>query len=480
MSLSFHPLDPPTPDEIAAAGTTVKTYAVEQLGLKAFKITNVYLKEPEKNAVIEYLRWPGGAANKPTSKIERQVEVHVVDAVGGRAYEIYVTLPPSAAQPTVVETVLLPEGVQPAITVEELEKAEENLRKSPKVTEVLKEIGVEPHQLYADGWSVGWDTRFPGRRLQEAYCYARFGSPDDNQYAHPLDFAPVLDSNTGEVLSIDFPPMRTQGPHRDLSTSSTSAPPPVGFNKLDPGLRPRYGPPRQKHEWHPKMVQKPDNSSPNGFRDDLKPIQITQPEGVSFVRSGNLLEWQKWKVHVGFHPREGIVLSTISYKDSEAPGASLKDPEERPLFYRASLAEMVVPYSHPDYPWYKKFAFDVGEYGLGMLSNSLSLGCDCQGAIEYMDGHLVQHDGTVRTVKNAVCIHEEDAGTAWTHADFRPNGLRATVRQRKLVISSVYTVANYEYKVCQPSLCYIHLERLLTIMMCSGILGVLPRRYMGL
>lgn len=49
-----------------------------------------------------------------------------------------------------------------------------------------------------------------------------------------------------------------------------------------------------------------------------------------------------------------------------------------------SLTEMVVPYAAPEFPHPRKFAFDVGEYGMGMLSNSLSLGCDCLGEIHYL------------------------------------------------------------------------------------------------
>jgi primary-amine oxidase len=39
-------------------------------------------------------------------------------------------------------------------------------------------------------------------------------------------------------------------------------------------------------------------------RDDLKPLIISQPEGVSFKMDGNEIEWQKWKMHIGFHYRE--------------------------------------------------------------------------------------------------------------------------------------------------------------------------------
>lgn len=80
------------------------------------------------------------------------------------------------------------------------------------------------------------------------------------------------------------------------------------------------------------------------------------------------------------------------------------------------------------------------------MANSLSLGCDCVGSIEYMDGFVSKHDGTVETIKNAICIHEEDAGLLWKHTDYRPGGRAHNVRNRKLVLSMVCTVANYEYQ----------------------------------
>jgi primary-amine oxidase len=39
-------------------------------------------------------------------------------------------------------------------------------------------------------------------------------------------------------------------------------------------------------------------------------------------------------MHISFTHREGIAISTITYND---------DGEIRPLFYRLSLAEMIVP-----------------------------------------------------------------------------------------------------------------------------------------
>lgn len=58
-------------------------------------------------------------------------------------------------------------------------------------------------------------------------------------------------------------------------------------------------------------------------------------------------------------------------------------------------------------------------------------------------GSYAAPDGRAIEVKNAICIHEEDAGVLWKHTDFRPGGRSRTVRSRRLVISMVCTVANY-------------------------------------
>ena len=356
-SLPFHPLDPPTSDEISLAASAVKQHLITALSVKAFKICTVFLHEPPKAAVIEAIRFPGGTASQSNgAQIKRQVEVHAIDQVSGAVYEIIVTLPPSASSPEIASCTKLPEGVQPGITPEELCLAEENVRLCPQVVEAAAKIGVKPEQIYADGWSIGWDERFPGKRLQQALLYARFDGPHSNLYAHPLDFYPVLDSNTGEVLAIDFTPHRINGPGKDQSTEVTTAPPTEG-SFTEPTTRERIPPPQARYEYLPGSV-KDMQGNPLKMRDDLKPLHVVQPEGVSFKRDGNVIEWQKWKFHVGFHPREGMVLSAISYKDTEAEGATPDSPVERSLFYRISFSEMVVPYGQPDYPHYKKFAFD--------------------------------------------------------------------------------------------------------------------------
>ena len=48
-------------------------------------------------------------------------------------------------------------------------------------------------------------------------------------------------------------------------------------------------------------------------RTPYKPLNIVQPEGVSFKLVGRRLEWDRWSVLVGFNSREGLTLHDISY-----------------------------------------------------------------------------------------------------------------------------------------------------------------------
>jgi len=73
-------------------------------------------------------------------------------------------------------------------------------------------------------------------------------------------------------------------------------------------------------------------------RTDLKPLDIVQPEGPSFIVEEDNVYWQKWRFRVGFTETEGLVLHQISYDD---------EGETRPIIWRASCVEMVVPYGDP-------------------------------------------------------------------------------------------------------------------------------------
>ena len=104
---------------------------------------------------------------------------------------------------------------------------------------------------------------------------------------------------------------------------------------------------------------------------------------------------------------------------------------------------MVVPYGDPKFRYWQTY-FDCGEYLVGKWANSLELGCDCLGEIAYLDATVTGDSGEPRTIRNAICIHEEDFGILWKHTDIF-NGSAQSRRQRRLVVSFFATIGNYDY-----------------------------------
>ncbi|KAG9049364.1 hypothetical protein FS837_010578, partial [Tulasnella sp. UAMH 9824] len=438
-----HPLDALTPDEISLVSLAVRQHvASERKDIKAVKFINSSIIAPLKRDVLAFLGIPvePGVKSEPVNgPLARRAETDFLDPVTGNNYNATLTLSTDKKAWVVDEIETLPEGTQPQITVEELIECDELVRKDETVLKLAAEVGVSPEQLCADGWSIGWDDRWPtAKRIQQCLLYARY-APHSNLYAHPLDFIPVVDVNAKKVIHIDFPPHRLDG---DKLSAKSTAPPSPDEDALKASGRTRLPPPLQKAEYLPDLVDEATKAKP--APDPLKPLHVVQPEGVSFkVTGGSVLEWQNWRMHVAFSGREGIAISTVTWNDGGVV---------RPIFYRLSLAEMVVPYAAPEHPHPRKFAFDVGEYGMGTQANELSLGCDCLGTIhylagpfKYLPGAFVGHDGKPIVLKQAICIHEEDNGLLWKHTDYRVGGRAHAVRSRRLVISMVCTVANYEY-----------------------------------
>jgi len=172
------------------------------------------------------------------------------------------------------------------------------------------------------------------------------------------------------------------------------------------------------------------------LREGLKPIVITQPEGVSFNIEGNEMSWQNWNFRIGYNAREGLTIHQVSYKDKE---------KVRPVLYRASVAEMVVNYGDTSASRNWINYFDAGEYQFGRFANSLKLGCDCLGEIVYKDVTFADDFGNPVTVQNGICIHEEDYGVLWKHTDPFNTEIGDVRRQRRLVVSCFLTAGNYDY-----------------------------------
>lgn len=348
---------------------------------ESFRFVSVELREPAKSAL------------KSGTTVPREADAVLINRDGGAAYEAIVDI----AAERVTSWIELPGGTQPPIMLDEFDECEVNCKADPRVVEALAGRGMTDLDLVCiEPWSAGYfGVDAEGRRLMRALVFTRL-DPDDSPYAHPAENLVIIyDLNSGEVVEIE-----------------------------DNGFIPV---PKASGNYLPQYVGAP--------RTDIKPISITQPEGASFTVTGNHVQWANWSFRVGFTPREGLVLHQLRFKDKET---------DRPVINRASLVEMVVPYGDPTPVQAKKNAFDAGEYNIGVMANSLKLGCDCLGEIQYFDGIVADSHGNPMTIKNAICMHEEDDSIMWKHFDFRNNSSEVR-RSRKLVISFIATVANYEY-----------------------------------
>jgi len=371
----------------------------------------------------------------------RAADVLTLDPSTGLATEHVVSLSVAAGDgkkiaAQIVSSVTLPAGVQPMLTPDDCDLAEQIVQQSPEVAELLKKrcgsetLDVAKH-IACDPWSVhfacdeertkllNWrkangddDSGNIPARLVQTFLYQRqLGDGlEDNHYAHPIDILPVVDLNARKVVHVD-------GIDENADDSSTKLRLPI---------------PTQSVNYHRDLLSTNSYLQSTWRHDTLKALNVVQPDGPSFrVSSENVVDWQKWSIQVDFNYREGLVLKDVSF-------------DGRPVLKRASLVEMAVPYGDPHPPYTRKCAFDTGDYGLGYCANSLELGCDCLGRIHYFDATLVDCDGNPVVKPKVVCMHEEDNGLLWKHVEYR-NGHNESRRSRELVLSFIATVVNYEY-----------------------------------
>lgn len=374
------PFDPLSPDELRRTVDLVRRHGNFSYPMR---FASVMLVEPRKRDVV------AGA------ETARAAEVLLLDGARRMTLRVHVDL--DAGRVTAWED--LPDQ-QPAITLDEFVDIEIETKAHPDVQEALRKRGLDLQQralVMVDPWSPG-NFGYPeeqGRRVGRGIFYMR-SQNDDNQYAHPIDgLVALLDLDTLELIGLEDEEV--------------------------------YPVPMDDANYAEKFIE--------SFRDDIKPLDITQPDGASFTVEGWMVSWQKWSFHVGFNQREGLVLHDIRYRDGE---------NDRPIMYRASLAEMTVPYGDTSLMQRRKNAFDAGEYGLGACANALELGCDCLGEIYYFSSATVNASGELEPRNNAICLHEEDAGILWKHYDQRTDKTEVR-RSRRLVISFIATIGNYEY-----------------------------------
>lgn len=325
--------------------------------------------------------------------VHRQARGLVVDRSDGTSWDVVVDLDTKSVLRS--EKVLA--GAAPVLT-EEFMTIGAKIKEDPRYQAALAKRGITDLTLVQiDPWAISNVPEVDASvgRLCSSVSYVRHFE-DDNGYAHPIEgVVAIADLTTGEVLEV-----------------------------FDYGVKP--------------MNEECANYTPEfhePLRTDIAPLTITQPNGPGFQVNGHEITWQRWRMNAFLLPIEGLVLQGVEFRDGD---------EWRSVMHRGGLSEMVVPYGEtaPNHLW--RCAFDAGEFGIGKLANSLTLGCDCLGEIVYMDAVLASETGEPEVIHNAICIHEEDDGILWKHTDWVTDKVEVR-RSRRLVVSSISTIGNYEY-----------------------------------
>ena len=380
-----HPLDPLSAAEIAATTDVVRAHTGFATLSADTRFITMELAEPDKAAV---LAWGAGGARP-----ERIADVVMLDRGSEASVEASVSLDSESVISWRVRT-----DIQPMAVVGELMEAEDLVRDDPRFRDAMARRGITDFStVQVDAWPAGHfgGEGEDGIRLGRAVAFVR-PNPGDSEWAHPVDgVIALIDLNKLEVLRVDDHGVVPIPPESGNFDAAAGAP----------------------------------------LRHDIAPLEITQPDGPGFSVDGRVVRWQRWQVHVGFTPREGLVLNQVGYED----GGRL-----RSILHRASLSEMVVPYGDPSPTHYFKNAFDAGENGVGLAASPLTRGCDCLGEIVYLDADVSDSDGAPVHIPNAICLHEEDVGVLWRHIEWR-DGRGEVRRSRRLVISSFSAIGNYDY-----------------------------------
>ncbi len=391
-----HPLDPLDASEIARAVQILRHAGTATPGARFASVTlNEPLKDEAAFPAPDHLVAAQPAGPGPTAAIPREAFAVWREPRQHATCEAVVSLTAGS----VLSSRSVPDAQAPLMPAEFAE-CEIVTRADPRIRAGLERRGItDPGRVRVEAWGIGTYAAPEEARRRLAWTLLFYRDrPDDNPYAKPVDgLHAIVDLDDMTVLRVE-----------DL-----------GVVPLPPGsgayAASRVGP----------------------LRDDLRPLEIIQPQGPSFEVRGWEVRWQRWRLRLGFNAREGLVLHTVGYEDQGTV---------RPVLWRASVAELFIPYADPRpyHGW--RNAFDIGECGIGILANSLELGCDCLGEIRYLDVDLAGGNGEPYTIRQAICLHEEDSGLLWKHYDATA-GTTETRRSRRLVISFIITADNYEYAI---------------------------------
>ncbi len=379
-----HPLDPLSKEEITATVALLK--ASGKAG-DSSRFPIIVLREPPKDEVLHF---------KSGSPMRREAFAVVYERASNTTSEAVVDL----NNKSVLSWQAMP-GVQPAVMFEEFFLVPDIVRADPRWQDAMAKRGITDFgQVQIDPWSAGY-YGLPdedGIRVVRAMSY--YPGSAHNSYARPIEgVIAYVNLNTRQV-----------------------------FKPVDTGVVPV-----------PQATADFDVQAVGNLRAAPKALHMMQPRGMSFDVQGHEVHWQNWRFRYGLHPREGLVLYTVGY---EGQGTW------RSVLYRASLSEMFVPYGDPGPAWFFRNVFDIGEYGVGLLTNPLEPLADAPDNTVFFPAVFADNTGTPSEMPRIVALYERDGGLLWKHFDLDTVHNRThneSRRARQLVLGIIATVGNYDY-----------------------------------
>ncbi|MEH2050709.1 primary-amine oxidase [Nostoc sp.] len=378
-----HPLTSLTEVEISTAVSVIKREKTLS-EMAAFPL--IALQEPDKEEVLKFT---------PGKPFQRKAFLVIYERSLNKTYEGIVDL----TNKTLSSWKEIP-SVQPAIVNSEYELATQVVKADPRWQKAMQKRGITDFdQVKISWWAPGIQNQqeeATGNRLCRGLSY--YKGKAWNYYGSPIEgVVATVNLNTGKIASF-----------------------------IDKG-----NVPFSKENWNYDVKSLGKLLSP------LKALKILQPNGQSFQIQDNEISWQGWKFRYSMHPRNGLMLYQVAYKDGE---------NIRPVLYRASLSEMVVPYGDPEPTWSFRNAFDVGEYNLGLLANTMELGKEIPENGLLLNAVFANEQGEPYKVPGVIGIYERDNGMLWKHYEYntRRNDVR---RSRELVMTMTVAIDNYDYSI---------------------------------
>jgi primary-amine oxidase len=383
-----HPLDPLTAQEFAI----LKGILQQQGGFGDQTIFDwVQLQEPPKEEVVTY---------QPGQIFRREAQAVMISPEKKTAYEVLVDLNTKK-----IESIKDLANSQPYLANSEFDKAKEIVDASPEARAALAKRGYQIKDKISDTFFL--DTYAPGkdrllvrkgktiRAVRVLFADRQGGKNNYGPYVEGL--MALVDLYDGKLVAlIDRPGAIAKKPVPEDVFNQDVLGPKFKENKLQAG---------------PSTLQ------------DIK-------------LEGTHLQWENWDFRFSFNQREGLVLHQIAFDDQG---------KLRSICYRASISEMLVPYSDPSPGWIWREFLDSGEYGLGYVSTEANAGKDLPENAVTLDAVLPTESLELSSdYPNRVFFYERDGGGLFAHTQ-PEDGNRIYARAKELVAGFVATVGNYDY-----------------------------------